>query len=61
MTTVRSFLEHKTKFYRNLGNSYSEAHHMNWFYHGNARAFQELLECLPKDILNNKLPESIWR
>ena len=61
MTTLKSFLEYQTKFYRSLGDSYSEGSHMNWFYHGNARAFQDILDKLPKDLLASKLPESIWR
>ena len=61
MTTLKNFLEHQVKFYRNAGNEYPEGAHQNWFYHGNARALQDLLDCLPKDLLSSRLPESIWR
>lgn len=61
MTTLKKFLEYQTKFYRSLGNSYPETSYMNWFYHGNARAFQDMLDRIPKDLLDSKLSESIWR
>jgi hypothetical protein len=61
MTTLKKFLEYQVKFYRSLGNSYPEASHMNWFCHGNARAFQDMLDRIPKDLLDSKLPESVWR
>ena len=61
MTTLKSFLSYQVKFYRNAGNEYPEGSHLNWLYHGYARAYQDLLERLPEVLLNNKLPESIWR
>ena len=61
MTTLKKFLEYQIKFYRNAGNEYPEASHMYWFYHGNARAFQYMLDRMPKDLLDDKLPKSIWK
>jgi hypothetical protein len=61
MTTLKSFLRHQMKFCRNAGNSYPEGHMQNWHYHGKAQAYQDLLDRLPEALLNNKLPESIWR
>jgi hypothetical protein len=61
MKTLKDFLEYQVEFYRIFGNSYEEGNLMHWFHHGSARAFKDMLDCLPKDLLDNEIPDSTWR